>query len=146
MNKKNLIFYVGMAVVLVVIIVTLSLGRRPRMRYGEIIGAKEMQEKYNLTAERYKPPDLDPEKVPDKLRDLLGLAIKWGIGDDIIRDDFEQKASEDEKQELKKALTGRTSEISQWLDSYSKDKAMSEEAACYMYMLKALDEMGLWPD
>ncbi len=86
-----------MAVVVVVIIVTVLLGRRPRMRYGEILPAGEMQEKYNLTAERYKPPDLDPGKVPDNLRDLLGLSIKWWIGDDIIRYDFEQKASEEEK-------------------------------------------------
>ena len=146
MCKANWILCVGIAVVVVVIIFALFLSRRPRMRYGEILPAGEMQEKYNLTAERYKPPKLDPGKVPDKLRDLLGLAIKWGIGDDIIRYDFEQKASEEEKQEFKKALTGRTAEIRQWLDSYGQGNAMPEEAACYMYMLSALDEMGLWPD
>jgi len=74
------------------------------------------------------------------------LAAKWGIGDDIIRDDFEQKASEGEKQELKESLSGRTAEVTQWLDSFGVGKPMPEEAACFMYMLEALDEMRLWPD
>ncbi len=41
----------------------------------------------------------------------------------------------DEKQELKNALTGKTAEITQWLDSCPAptiDKPMTEEAACFM--------------
>ena len=149
MGSSNWIFYVGWAGVAVVIFLALFLKRRPRMKYGEILPAGEMKRKYHLTAERYKPPHLDPEKVPENLRELLPLAAKWGIGDDIIRDDFEQKASEDERQELKNALTGKTAEITQWLDSNPAptiDKPMTEEAACFMYMTEALAEMGLWTD
>ncbi len=116
------------------------------MKHGEILPADEMKAKYSLTAESYKPPKLAPEKVPENLRDLLPLAAKWGIGDDIIRDDFEQKSIEDEKQKLKNSLSGRTAEITQWLDSFEAGKPMSDEAACFMYMLEALDEMGLWPN
>ena len=111
MDGQNSILYIGLIGIVVVIVLTVYISRRPKMKYGEILPAKEMKEKYHLTADRYKPPYLDPEKVPEQLRDLIPLATKWGIGDDIIRNDFEQKVSEDEKQQLKNTLTGRTTEI-----------------------------------
>jgi len=145
MGNSNYIS-IGLVGIVLIAILMIFLNRRPRMKHGEILPANEMKAKYNLTAERYKPPRLDLEKVPEQLRDLLPLAAKWGIGDDIIRDDFEQKASEDEKQELKNSLSGRTAEVTQWLDSFEAGKPMPKEAACFMYMLEALAEMGLWPD
>ncbi|GAJ06951.1 unnamed protein product [marine sediment metagenome] len=74
------------------------------------------------------------------------MAEKWGIGDDVIRCDFGKKASEAEKQEFKEKLTGRTKEVTEWLDSFKDGWEMAEEAGHFMYMLEALDEMGLWPD
>jgi hypothetical protein len=146
MDDSNWISYVIPAVMAAVVVLMLFLKRPPKMKYGEILPAGEMKKKYHLTADRYKPPTLNPVKVPEQLRDLLPLAAKWGIGDDIIRDDFEQKASEDEKQQLKKTLKGRTEEITKWLNSFGIKKPMPEEAACFMYMLAACDEMKLWPD
>ena len=116
------------------------------MKHGEILPVGEMKETYGLTSENYQPPQLDPAKVPETLRDLVPMAVKWGIGDDIIRDDFEQNASEEEKQELLNALRGRTTEITRWLDTFEKGKPMSDEATCFMYMLEAMDEMKMWPD
>jgi len=141
MNNSN---YITIGLIAIVIIATLliSINRRPKMRYGEILPADEMKAKYNSTAESSTPKKLAPEN----LRDLLPLALKWGIGDDIIRDDFVQKAPENEKQELKNLLTGRTAEVTKWLDSFEVSKPMFDEAACFMYMLKALDEMKLWPN
>jgi len=145
MGNSNYIS-IGLVGIVLITILMIFLKRRPRMKHGEILPANKMKAKYNLTAERYKPPRLDPEKVPEPLRDLLPLAAKWGIGDDVIRDDFEQKAPEGEKKELKDSLSGRTAEVTQWLDSFEVGKPMPEEAACFMYMLEALDEMSLWPD
>lgn len=145
MGNSDYIF-IGLVGIILITILMIFFNRRPRMKHGVILPANEMRAKYNLTAERYKPPRLDPEKVPEPLRDLLPLAAKWGIGDDIIRNDFEQKASEGEKQELKELLSGRTAEVTQWLDSFGVGKPMPEEAACFMYMLESLDEMRLWPD
>jgi len=140
--------YIAIALVGIVIIVGIIIfvNSVPRMKHGEILPADEMKAKYNLTSESYNPPNLDPEKVPEHLREFLPLAEKWGIGDDIIRYDFEQKASEEEKQAFKSALSGRMTEITKWLDSFEVGKPMSDEAACFMYMQLALDEMGLWPD
>ena len=121
--------------------------RGPRMKHGEILSTEAMKAKYNLTADRYHPPQLDPGNVPEHLRNLVPLAAKWGIGDDIIRQDFQQKASEEEEQELQDALTGRGEAINEWLDSFSySGKQMSEEAIAFMYMMLSVEEMGMGID
>jgi len=117
----------------------------PKMKKGEILPAGEMKLKYNLTIENYKPRPLNPINVPEQLRDLVFLAQKWGIGDDIIRNDLHHKVSDEDKQTLKAALNGRIQTISQWLDSFGSGK-MTEEAASFMYMLEGLDEMGIQVD
>lgn len=120
--------------------------KRKQMRHGEIAPAGVLKEKYNLTAGNHPVIRINPENVPSNLRDLISLAEKWGIGDDIIRVDFEEKATDSEKEELKNRLKGRTIEITSWLDSFQDDKAMTDEAGHFMFMLEALDEMNLWPD
>ena len=112
------------------------------MEPGEILPADGMKAKYHLTAEHYKPPRLNPKRVPKHLRDLLPMAAEWGIGDDIIRDDFQQKASENEKQELGELLSGRGQAINEWLDLFGNNPISLEEAA-FMYMMLGLDEMGI---
>jgi len=146
MRNADYIHFAGLALMIVTSIFVLWRMRHPKPKYGEILPANEMKAKYHLTADRYKPPRLDPQKVPENLRDLLPLAAKWGIPDDIIRDDFEQKASDEEKEAFKNSLTGRTAEITQWLDSFELNEPMSTEAAQFMYMLEALDEMKLRRD
>jgi hypothetical protein len=115
-------------------------------KIGEIAPASELKEKYNLTAENRPDINIDPENVPENLRDLIPIAEKWGIGDDVIRDDFEKKTTDFEKEEFTSRLKGRTVEVTAWLDSFKDGFEMSEEAGHFMYMLEALDEMGLWPD
>ena len=88
---------------------------------------------------------LDPSRVPRDLQDLIPVAEEWGIGDDVIRSDVEEAASATEKERFRAALTGRTARVTEWLDSFGMDP-MSDEAATFMYMLEALDEMGIWPD
>ncbi len=89
--------------------------------------------------------NLDPAQVPQDLRDLIPFAEEWGIGDDVIRSDVEEAASEQEKERFSQGLEGRTARITEWLDSFGTE-LMSDEAAAFMYMLSALDEMEAWPD
>lgn len=117
--------------------------RLARPRHGEILPAGVMQKKYNLYAENRPDIQIDPANVPTKLRDLIPMAEMWGIGDDIIRGDFCKKASVEEKQSLFQAVRGRTDQINKWLDSFQS--SMTSDAAAFMYMLLALDEMGLYP-
>ena len=114
--------------------------RTHRMKHGEILPAGVMKEKYGLTYDHYRPPRMNPRRVPEHLRDLLPLARKWGIGDDIIRDDLRQKASVQEKGELEKALSGRERSVFEWLDSLDP-ASMSREAAAFMFMMSALEEI-----
>ena len=114
------------------------------MKYGEILPANQMQKKYNLYAENRPQISMDPSKVPENLRDLIYLAEKWGIDDDIIRDDFVNKSTYTEKQELKDKLKGRTEEINQWIDTFADGKDLPKTAAHFMYMLCAQEEMRLW--
>ncbi len=116
------------------------------MKPGEILPAAEMKERYQLTADNRPRISLNASKVPSDLADLVPLAEKWGINDDVIRNDFQSKSSDADKQALVKALTGRNDRITKWLDSQPKDGAMSDEAAAFMYMQLGLDEMGLWVD
>ena len=131
-------------VIVAVFIILKNFGRR--MKHGEILPAKDMQKKYGLYAENRPDIKIDPMKVPENLRDLIPMAEKWGVGDDIIRTDIEEKASDMEKKAFRASLKNRTKQVNDWLDSYDEKHTMSEEAAHFMYMLEALAEMELWPD
>ena len=142
----RIIMSVVVAILIIVAIVVILRYRSRQMRHGEILPAKEMQKKYGLYAENRPDIKIDPMKVPENLRDLIPMAEKWGVGDDIIRSDIEEKASITEKEAFRANLKGRTKQVNDWLDSYGEGRTMSEEASHFMYMLEALDEMQLWPD
>ena len=120
----------------------LIIGKKQNMTYGEIGSAKDLQKKYSLYA--YKRPiiKLNPDLVPEDLRDLIPMAEKWGINDDIIRSDFHEKSSAKSKLELKEKLNGRIDRINEWLDSF-KENQMTEEAGAFMFMTLGADEMQL---
>ena len=139
---KLLVVFFGLLVVACVVVLAM---RKNRMRHREILPAGDMKEKYGLTAENRPAIIIDPSEVPENLRDLIPMAEFWGVGDDIIRDDIEEKASDQQKQEFRTKLAGRTKDVNAWLDSFG-DGEMSDEAGHFMYMLEALDEMGLWAD
>lgn len=143
--------YLIIALVLLIVAIYLFARRRqPVMRVGEILPATVMKQKYGLVAENRPRIEIDPSRVPAHLQDLIPMAEEWGVGDDIIRGDIEQKASEEKKNEFRNTLHGRTAQVTSWLDSFDNDlnsaNPMTEEAGHFMYMLEALDESGLWPD
>jgi hypothetical protein len=117
------------------------LTRRERSR--GIASAATLQRKYGLYAENRPVIRLDPERVPSHLRPLISLAEKWGIGDDIIRNDYIGKASDAEKQELHDAFYEPFEQVTAWLNSF-KAGPMTDEAEAFMYAQLALDEMGYY--
>ncbi len=86
------------------------------------------------------PQQLDAAKVPEDLRPLVSLAERWGIGDDVDRNAKVDRATPEERTELKSALGPLDSRITEWLNSFGQG-AMSDEAAAFMYMQLALEEM-----
>lgn len=116
--------------------------RRLQARWG-IQPASRLRREFNLYAENRPYLKLDPAKVPTDLRILIPLAEKWGIGDDIIRNDLIDKASVAEKQELHDVLYEPYERLTEWLSSFPAGE-MSDEAEAFMYMRGALDEMGYY--
>jgi CDP-glycerol glycerophosphotransferase (TagB/SpsB family) len=114
-----------------------------RGRLSGIAPASVLQRKYRLYAENRPVIQLDPEQVPVHLRHLIPLAEKWGIGDDIIRNDYIEQASDIEKRELHDAFYEPFEQITEWLGTFEKG-SLTEEAEAFMYAQGALDEMGYY--
>jgi hypothetical protein len=116
--------------------------RRARSRRG-IASSSAIQKQFGLHAENRPILHLDPVHVPADLRHLVPLAEKWGIGDDIIRNDLINKSSNAEKRELHDSLYAPFERITQFLASFA-GRPLSAEAEAFMYMQTALDEMGYY--
>ena len=128
--------------VLAVLIGAYDYVRRARSR-RDIASASDIQKHFGLYAENRPILRLDPVQVPTDLRHLVPLAEKWGIGDDIIRNDLINKSSSAEKRELHDSLYAPFERISEWLASFP-GRPLSAEAEAFMYMQTALDEMGYY--
>jgi hypothetical protein len=84
---------------------------------------------------------LNPEQVPSDLRHLVPLAERWGIGDDADRNTKVDQATPAEREELRAAVQPVHDRITAWLDSFGQG-VMTDEAAAFMYMQLALEEMS----
>ena len=83
---------------------------------------------------------LEANNVPAELRHLVPLAERWGIGDDVDRNAAVDRATPAERAELERALAPVHARITAWLDSFGQ-QPMPDEAAAFMYMQLALEEM-----
>ena len=95
--------------------------------------------------DRYRE-EIDLNEVPEHLRDLGPFAYKWGIGDDVARSALEESTSDEEKDELRRALTGKTEQVTEWLDSFAEGSVHPGAFSNFSYMLEAVAEMTIWPD
>jgi tetratricopeptide (TPR) repeat protein len=84
---------------------------------------------------------VDPQLVPEPLRALVPHARKWGIGDDVSRAYFVERASRKEKAALRKALAPHLDAVNAWLDTSPAEKFTNEQTAL-LYLLEAFEEMG----
>jgi hypothetical protein len=81
----------------------------------------EMQKKHGLYAENWKPPELNPEKIPKELCHLIPLAKRWGITCDVTRHDAAAMATEDQLKELRDQLRGTHSAYEDWSYGQTED-------------------------
>jgi hypothetical protein len=84
---------------------------------------------------------LDTLEIPAELRPLAPLAAEWGIGDDVRRDEKVRDSRPEERAALRQAVLPHDAPITAWLDSFGEGSEMSNEAAAYMYMRLAIEEM-----
>jgi tetratricopeptide (TPR) repeat protein len=110
----------------------------------QVEGLKPLAPESALLDEHRSAIRIDPEKVPAPLRDLIPLALEWGVGDDGSRGYLTDRATGKKKAALRKALPlKRRAEIQDWLDSLGPDGVKGPEAGAFAYLLEALDEMGI---
>lgn len=81
----------------------------------ETMPAGEMRKKYGLTADNRPTIKLDPAKVPKVLRHLIPLAEKFGISDDLIREDVVAKTPASDLEKLRKAVESQEDAFDEWL-------------------------------
>jgi hypothetical protein len=112
------------------------------MREGdfEILPAGEMRKKYGLTADNRPTIQLDPSKVPVGLHPLIPLAERFGISDDLIREDVVAKASPAEVEELRRIVNQYADALDQWLAGPEADgPGYSDEYIAFSCLRMAAD-------
>jgi hypothetical protein len=113
--------------------------RKPRF---EVLSAGEMRAKYGLTAENRPVIKLDPLRVPERLRKLVPLAEKFGIADDLIREDFFAKTPKGELDKLKRTLAEYSDLFDEWLAGPEADgPEFSDEYVAFSAMRMGVDCM-----
>jgi hypothetical protein len=84
---------------------------------------------------------LDTTRIPAELRHLAPLAGVWGIGDDVDRGAKVEASTPAERSALRTAVLPHDTSITAWLDSFGQGNVMPDEAAAFMYMRLAIEEM-----
>lgn len=112
----------------------------PNEPHFEVASGKELREKYGLTAENRPTIHIDPSRVPVQFRRWIPLAERWGIGDDLIRDDSVHKATPDELSELLAFGDAYDSVLTEWLAGPDADSPpFSEEYVAFTCLGMAWD-------
>ncbi|HET9361945.1 MAG TPA: hypothetical protein VFO58_19465 [Vicinamibacterales bacterium] len=83
----------------------------------------------------------DEAKVPADLRDLIPVAQRFGIGDDVCRGQVIRKTRAADRKAVASAVGSRAQRIQGWLDSLG-EPPYGTEAACFFWFLEALEEMA----
>lgn len=113
-----------------------------KIRYNsfEVLPAREMRERYKLTAENRPTIRLDPAHVPLCLRGLIPLAERYGISDDLIREDVLRNTSEAELEEMRRVVKAADDGLDEWLAGpASEGPVFSEEYIAFSCLRLAAD-------
>jgi hypothetical protein len=78
--------------------------------------------------------ELNPNNVPEELRDLLPLADKFGLACCVRRDELAVEMSDEERYGLSKTLRGRHPAIYRWLNAHDANRRFTREAAAFMWL------------
>jgi hypothetical protein len=91
----------------------------------EVLPAGEMRRKYGLYAANRPVIRLNPMRVPEALRSLIPLAEKFGISDDLIREDVFAQTPKSEITRLKRTLAEYEDLLDGWLTGPEADGPVS---------------------
>jgi hypothetical protein len=106
----------------------------------EVASGKELIDRYGLTAANRQTIRLDATRVPEQFRIWIPLAERWGIGDDLIREDCVSTAAPSELRELLEFGDAYDEVLDEWLTGpESESKAPSEEYCAFTCLGMAWD-------
>lgn len=110
----------------------------------EVLPAGELRKKYGLYAENRPIIRLDRSRVPSEFHWLLPLAEEFGIGDDLIREDYVDKCSSESLLELVRGVDRAGDRLWDWLAGpESVLTKPSEEYVAFTCMTMAYDQAKL---
>ena len=81
----------------------------------KVVTVGELKKHYGLTSDNREIVLLKQAHVPKALWPLIPYAELWGISDDVIREDFTDRAPESAKAELKSLLRQYSAPLNEWL-------------------------------
>lgn len=106
----------------------------------EVLSAGEARRKYGLSAENRPAITLDPKRVPKPLRVLIPFAEKFGIADDLIREDVFGKTTKAELAKLTRTLAKYDNLLNEWLAGPESDEpVLSDEYIAFSAMRMGVD-------
>ena len=106
----------------------------------EVLPAGEMRAKHGLTAENRPTIILDAGKVPVALRHLIPLAERFGISDDLIRQDILAGTTTEELEAMRQAVRPHEDAFDAWLAGPEADgPGFSNEYIAFTCLRMAAD-------
>ncbi len=91
---------------------------------------------------KFRIEKMDARKVPRDFRSLIPIVMMWGIGDDVARGTFVQRATKSQKCQVRQALPDKVRRcINDWLDGFGDGSTMTDEAAAFLYLLLAYEQL-----
>jgi tetratricopeptide (TPR) repeat protein len=99
----------------------------------------DLEDCHDRRAELEREVELD--RVPPNLRDLVPWVLRLGVGDDPCRAILIDELTQDERDEALQDFREYASAVHAWLDSFGEG-SLPPEAAAFMYALLAAEEMN----
>ena len=116
-----------------------------RIRNSLVRGRKQKLAKQEMddcvARQKQLKKEFKATKVPKALRSLAAAAAKYGIGDDVCRPMIMKKVPKATRARLIKAVDKLAPKVEVWLDSFGGGENMTTEAAAYMYLYEAIEEI-----
>jgi hypothetical protein len=105
------------------------------------VRTNEEFQRLGFTAETRPTIRIEPQEVPETLRQLVPLAERWAIACDLRRGEYLEKQPKEDIRTFWATVELHRAQINRWLDSLSAPVGQWPEAAIhFMYMLKAQSE------
>jgi hypothetical protein len=107
----------------------------------KIRSAGAMRAEYGLMAENRPAIALDPARVPGSLHHLIPLAERFGIADDLIRQDVLAKTAAEELEAMKQAVRPLEDALDAWLAGpEAENPHPSDEYVAFTCLRMSADE------